>query len=135
MVTTKIMIGINPLIISISIIALSIITAVIIFKTTMSRWLAFVLILTFSSGIITLFIYASSLSPNEKTKTKKHRKFIVLIIIAATIPHSHPIQIKESIKIFSNQVTIMIIITVLIATMVSISIHGYSPYQPISSNF
>jgi hypothetical protein len=121
---------------AIFIIIISITTTYILFKATLSRWLSFIVIITFSSGIITLFIYTASLAPNEERKIKKSKIIIAipLIFLIITIPINNK-EIKKTIKIFTNQIIILIIGTVLILVIVSISSHGHNPTQTISTSF
>jgi hypothetical protein len=136
LVTTKAIISLTPLTIAISILVTSAATALILFKYRLSRWLSFVLVLTFASGMIILFVYATSLSPNEKTRSRKKNKIIVLpLIIAVCCIRERRIKAKESIKTFSNQSALIIIALLLVLTMLALSLHTYNPLQTTSSRF
>ena len=132
----KIVKSMNPIALSISILIMSIARRIILFKRIINRWISYVLILTFSSGIMTLFIYVSSLSPNEKSKTNKTRGiFIPLTLFIFLVPNISPSNIKESIKIFSSQTPIMVITIILLVTIFSIVKQRFHPNQTTSSNF
>ncbi len=124
----------NPLIISVSILILSLIATPTIYKSTPERWIPFVLVITFSTGIIILFLYASSLTSNEVNKFKK-RKIILTIITLIVIQKSRTIQTKGRRENISTKIIIITIASVLLATILALSIQGYAQNQSIRSSF
>lgn len=131
----KTIIVINPTTIALSILTISLMVSVVIFKKTLVRWLAFVLILTFSSGMITLFIYVASLSPNEKIKINKKNLILVVTILIARVPIINSEVSKISIKTFSRQTFIFVIAIIILVRIVAIATQRYNPTQAASSNF
>jgi hypothetical protein len=109
--------------------------ATIIYKTTFLRLLSFLIILVFASGIIILFIYASSLSPLQVNKIEKSAPllFILLLRVAASQP-SQLIK-TDRIKIFTRKLIVPILAILLIFTILSISLQGWNPLQTLSSTF
>nr|QFG71650.1 NADH dehydrogenase subunit 6 [Oribatula sp. XFX] len=135
-VTTKMMKSMSPMTVAISLLAISILSSTVVFKGSLSSWMPFVLILTFSSGMMTLFIYVTSLSPNEKTKTKKSMVLLTLpMLILVSQPNTNAKMMKESMKAFSSNVTMIIMATILLASMLAIAMHTYNPMQSMYSSF
>jgi len=87
--------------------------------------------------MITLFVYTTSLTSNEKSKSKKGKvfKISIITIILILTPNQTDKKNEDTIKIFSNKYTIVIIAMILIITLVAISRHGHHPNQTISSSF
>ena len=127
--------NINPITIATSIIILSILSTNTIYKNLMSRWLPFIIILTFSSGMITLFLYTASLSSNEKTKQKKI--VITVLITVSAISSTKVMQNKttQQIKNFSASTTYPLMIIILILTIITITSITSTPTQTISSSY
>nr|QYF07812.1 NADH dehydrogenase subunit 6 [Oribatula sakamorii] len=125
----------NPINLTIALLVISILIALLLFKAILSSWLAFILILTFSSGMLTLFIYAASLTPNEKSKQKGFPIFMIVLILMSIQTPMKPTSMKTSMKSFSSQTFIMIMTSILILTMISISKHSFNPQQSISTSF
>jgi len=125
----------NPFNVSFSILVISLILSISIFKLTISRWMAFVMILTFSSGIITLFLYTSSTASNETSKTKKRWIFIRILIITAISTNQPKKKETLTIKLFSSQSFIITIGIILIMTIVFVSNQSHHPNQSIFSSF
>jgi hypothetical protein len=91
-------------------------------------------VITFSTGIIILFLYASSLTSNEVNKFKK-RKIILTIITLIVIQKSRTIQTKGRRENISTKIIIITIASVLLATILALSIQGYAQNQSIRSSF
>lgn len=128
--------NLSPIYLAISVLFISIAITLPLYKTSLSRWISFVTILTFSSGIMTLFMYTTSFSSNEKIKTKKIKVIFVLPLIMLLItPINRSGLIKRSIKNFTNVFMFLIIAMILLVSLLSISIHGHHPNQTISTSF
>lgn len=85
----------NPLIITLMIILIALITASI-FGITLSSWYAFLIFLIYVGGILVMFAYFTATSPNQQTiRNKKVFKTLLL-----TLP------ITSSIVFINNQVLI-----------------------------
>ncbi len=84
---------------------------------------------------MTLFIYTTSIAPNEKPKNKKFIIVFVISISITKIPFRFVTETKESIKTFSRKLLIIFIAATLIITILSLSIYGHHPNQTISSSF
>lgn len=126
---------IRPISLAITILVISIMSTIPIYKASARRWISFILIITFSSGIITLFIYTASLLNNEVNKTKKNKTLMLIIIIAASIPQTQQTKTQRSIKNFSKRPTIIIMASILIITIIAIVRHGHRPHQTLNSSF
>jgi hypothetical protein len=124
----------NPLIISISIMVLSLIITPTIYKSIPERWTPFVLVITFSTGMIILFLYASSLTSNEVNKSK-NKKIIITLMLTIVIQKSRSTQTRGRRETLSSKITIITIASVLLITMLALSIQGYTPNQSIRSSF
>jgi hypothetical protein len=116
---------------------ISIILSPILYKELAHPWISYVLILTFSRGIITLFIYASSLMPTEWTKNKKNSLAVVAaaVIIITITKEQSTTKINLSIKTFSSRVMIIAAASFLIFFMCTISTISSNPMKPILSNY
>src|SRR5690348_10410637 len=86
----------NPIYLAIIILVISLIRARILYKSIIRRWIAFVLILTFSSGIITLFMYTASITSNKKTTNRKSPIILMIITITIAIPTNFTKESKET---------------------------------------
>jgi uncharacterized membrane protein YhaH (DUF805 family) len=124
---------INPISLAVSLMAASIIITPYLYKTLTRSWIPLVIILTFSSGMITLFIYTASLAANETNKTKKKMYPLLLVIIAP--PMFMQKKTQESIKSFSSYTAIMILARILMVTLVAITTQAHNPNQTLSSSF
>jgi len=126
---------IRPLRLSITLLLISIISTKIIYKECASSWLPFVVIITFSSGMITLFIYTTSITSNEKNKITK--KPLIMLIVLATLTLKKVRSEKPSINIksFSMQNLLILIGIILILTLLAVSSHGHHPNQTLNSSF
>jgi CDP-diglyceride synthetase len=125
----------RPSSIAILLLAYSIIATKPLYQISRRRWLPFVLILTFSSGMITLFIYASSLLSNEKNTTKKNKKPIVALLALSYASITQPFPTQERIKSFSSQAPLILIATLLIMTIAALTAHSHHPFQTLNSSF
>lgn len=117
----------NPLIITLIIIFIALITASI-FGITLSSWYAFLLFLIYVGGILVIFAYFTATSPNQQTMRNKKvfKTLLVAIPITATfIILNNQVLITASkshqlIRIFTshNIYTLIIITLVLLITIV-----------------
>jgi len=93
------------------------------------------MIITFSSGIITLFIYTASLVNNEVNKTNKKKTIIAIRTLRIMMPHTQEKKTQRTIKFFSKYPIIMMIAAILIVTMTALVSHGHRPHQTLNSSF
>jgi len=126
---------VRPLRLSIVLLTTSILSTKLIYKECTSRWLPFVVIITFSSGIITLFIYATSITSNEKTKIRKKTILILIISAVLTLKKVRHVNPSLNIKSFSIQNLLILIAIILILTLLAVSSHGHHPNQTLNSSF
>lgn len=123
-----------PLLLSIRVIVFSIIITKELFIIRNSSWLSLVLILTFSSGIITLFVYAASLAPNEK----KSKTSFKIILLCGLLPILSQITLPKQIhfiKTFSSRNIIVLIVLILLLVIITITRFSFHPNQTLSSSF
>jgi hypothetical protein len=80
-------------------------------------------------------MYTSSLVSNETTNKKKSSYLFILLIIFLCLPLNNIKIPRESIKIFSRQIVLVLISIFLIIRILSISSHGHHPNQTLSSSF
>lgn len=89
----------------------------LIFLLRINFWLLIIIILIYIRGVIVLFIFIISLTPNEKNSTKKWTKItifitvIVLNLLAIKTMEKIEFKINSSYK---NRLTIIIIIVIII---------------------
>ena len=124
----------NPLIISISILTLSLIITPTIYKSMTERWIPFVLVITFSTGMMILFLYASSLTSNEVNKFK-NKKIIATLMLIIAIQKSRSIQTRGRRETLSSKIMIITIASVLLITILALSIQGYTTNHSLRSSF
>jgi anaerobic C4-dicarboxylate transporter len=123
----------NPITIAVSLITASILLTPYLYKNLARRWIPLVLILTFSSGIITLFIYTASLASNETNKRKK--KLYPLLLILATPPLITQKKTQIRIKTFSAYNMILILGGILVITLMALTSQAHNPNQTLTSSF
>ena len=124
------LLSVRPLKYAILIIALSTCTALFLFKLSLSSWMPLVLIIVFSSGMITLFIYISSLAPIRKRK----QKYPLLPLLLFRF--WYPLKLKkDTIKLFTSQTFFIFIILILVLTILVISCQSFNPHQAMTSTF
>jgi hypothetical protein len=125
---------INPISIAVCLVIISITLTPYLYKNITRRWVPLILILTFSSGIMTLFIYAASLTANEKTK-KTRKAYPLAIAIAFSPPLISQRKAKTGIKSFSTYTTMILLATILIVTLVALTSQAHNPNQTLTSSF
>nr|SPC34978.1 NADH dehydrogenase subunit 6 [Paraleius leontonychus] len=125
----------NPTKYAFLILTCSLVTSAGLFKISTVSWMPLTLIMIFSSGMMTLFIYVSSLAPNEKSKSS-HSWMWALLLVMSMSPKAHTLSTtKQSMKTFSHQTLILIMTAILILTMLAISSQSFNPQQTMSSTF
>ena len=117
----------NPLIITLIIILIALITASI-FGITLSSWYAFLLFLIYVGGMLVMFAYFTATSPNQQTIRNKRVIKVLLLAIPITsafIFFNNQVLITASkshqlIRIFTshNIYTLIIITLILLITIV-----------------
>uniref|UniRef100_UPI00315DD9A5 NADH dehydrogenase subunit 6 n=1 Tax=Allonothrus sinicus TaxID=3138099 RepID=UPI00315DD9A5 len=125
----------SPISLSVMILTVSIMLTTPIYKSTGSGWIPFILIITFSSGMMTLFMYTASLANNEVNKSKKKTLTTAILLTPLMIPHTHQNKTQSSMKVFSKQSMMMMMMMMLIITMMALASHGHSPHQTLNSSF
>jgi len=64
-------VSISPLAFTLTVMFISTVSTIFIIKSLIVRWIRFITIITFSSGIMALFVYTTSVTSNEINKQKK----------------------------------------------------------------
>lgn len=104
----------HPLIIGIIIIFLTLIISIHIWITLNHPWLAYILFLVFLGALLVLFIYISTLAPNEKFIKLSYYPLLILFL-TPLLPHQKinkditiiEVDFLPSIKLFSLSLSII----------------------------
>ncbi len=127
----------NPFKLSISLLVLSVtVSATIIFKTA-SVWIPSIILLTFSSGMMVLFSYASSLSPLDTTKKEDVKGLIKLLPLFLLIQYTVEMELRPEcfMKEFTSGFSLTVTILVLILFIIPIMENCFNPITPMQSSF
>lgn len=121
----------HPLIIVLIILITSISRRIEIFIVSNNQWISYILILAFLGGLIILFLYIASLTPNQKFN-RKHLFIIIPILMLYSnekIFEFSNIQINIIYRASWNVITIILILIIIILTFVIKLI--YNPFNPL----
>jgi len=128
----------DPFKLSISLLIVSILSALYIIYKTTSMWITAIILLTFSRGIIILFCYSASLI-NIETKNPIHLKWKNRIIIVPSIIifnlRQRNFKTDSSMKEFTSRIIRTLLIVVVILFMTPIIENCFNPTNPIQSRF
>ena len=125
----------HPLVITIIILLITCLVTPLLFTLIITSWYNYILILTFLGGLLVIFIYISSLIPNEIILIKT--KYILIITIVGITSFDRINQIKNSNKInlfYLNSWMILILITIILVIILKFSSEIiFNPYNPLKS--
>nr|YP_010352911.1 NADH dehydrogenase subunit 6 [Macrolenostreptus orestes]UOF70316.1 NADH dehydrogenase subunit 6 [Macrolenostreptus orestes] len=104
----------HPMMMGITIILLALMISMQMWLTLNYSWLAYILFLIFLGALLVLFIYISTLAPNEKFMKMTYYPLVLLFLIIFLPPQKTPkdasmidMDFLPSMKIFSLSLTLM----------------------------
>jgi len=127
---------INPLLISILLIVTSIIITVYIFNIINFSWFMLIMILTFTGGMIIMFLYISSLVPNEIVNVDVRLvniNIVFILFVILLINKSGERKLFNSLRIYVSFKLIILSLTLLLYTMMVMVKMSYNPDIPLKS--
>lgn len=112
----------NPMKASMALIGTSLWVATMVYSQTLSVFCSASLVISYSSGIIILFSYASLITNQEsKKKSRLMPLRLILLLLLDTSNINHPRKTRLDLSIIRNSILLVIIIIVVIVTIKAIN--------------
>jgi len=126
----------HPLQIIIRVALIRIFISIIIYKSTSTSWFSLILILAFTGGLIIMFLYITSLTPNNPIKL--NYKLIILLspIFLITNIFSKRMNTNSKINILFNfnWISLIIILLIILIILRIIPPLLINPFNPIKTS-
>jgi glycerol uptake facilitator-like aquaporin len=110
--------------------------AIYIYPITSSAWPTYITIITFSRGMITMFIYSASIHPSEIKKNKT--RWVGVLCLATIIPttlKTRNTKMNSQIKEFSATIIIAFIATILTVALINITSVTSNPHASLQNSY
>nr|YP_010385517.1 NADH dehydrogenase subunit 6 [Halotydeus destructor]UPN63261.1 NADH dehydrogenase subunit 6 [Halotydeus destructor] len=137
--SSMLLVIIHPIATLIIIMVTTTMVSYLMFEKTQSQWLVYILLLAFLGGLMVLFTYVVTLTPNENKPTSKI-KLVVLVGLVLFVMQKILVSNQNSTELmtnfYSNGNSSLVIIMLSIMMMLSFSMKLiYEPFKPMKSMF